>query len=319
MQAFPIGLERNHDFVGSIKALGQGQTGSVLHFFTPWFIRERSRAATLVTQIIGSNEFHILPSDIPIYVNANMLEQITEQDALVDHISTSTIAPVESNSLLDHVDFLSSVSTARNGNWKFSDGKYGGEFVHTQHGFFRAQSSTDVQFVCFPAQLWDRAVVSNNVKVARRQKSCFVQLGDGWLAVERVLACQSNQATVTRDPFVGCAHVAMVGWVVHERLDGRLVMIHHVALSSFVATVFPGSHGVLGITSIKVLRSHGSSSVVLGLLGGHFLLDNNGLGRFVGSILALCRQLGYQFSEMNVGYRTDKGDYQHCNSGRIQL
>jgi hypothetical protein len=81
------------------------------------------------------------------------------------------------------------------------------------HGKFHrlGDFSSNENSVVLPSEARAGSVVSHVVETGRSDESCFSELTHGGLDIERVATSQSNQAAITRNPFIWSLHITMIG------------------------------------------------------------------------------------------------------------
>mmetsp|Transcript_23943 Transcript_23943/g.34272 ORF Transcript_23943/g.34272 Transcript_23943/m.34272 type:complete len:211 (+) Transcript_23943:696-1328(+) len=173
VEPFSIGLEGNHDFISWVYGLTKRNGSSVLAKFSPGLIREGTNS-DLVWQIFSSNEFDILTFNIG-DINTSSLKNIPDKNTFVDISSTGCGTPVETNSLSDHIELLTTISTTRNTDRELSGWESLSQLIHRELQFVCNKRPTYIQLVRGPVQLWRLTVITNDMKIGRRQEPCIVQ------------------------------------------------------------------------------------------------------------------------------------------------
>jgi len=65
-------------------------------------------------------------------------------------------------------------------------------------------------------------MITHVVKARGCDELVLVMHTEGWLHVEGMTSRKTNQLSVTRDPFIGCADITMIGIILHIPHGGGL-------------------------------------------------------------------------------------------------
>ena len=165
----------------------------------------------LVGKVLDADEFHVRASHI-LLADASPEEQVAKHHALPNIGGNAGGAPVETDGLADHVLLLAPIA----GTYQ-RDGQltrfHGGQLVHADLKGLRNETGRppDANLVLVPGQLRTGTVIAHVMQTRGRDETELVVNGQRRLDVEGMTASQTDQTTVTGDPLVGSALVAIVG------------------------------------------------------------------------------------------------------------